>query len=107
MPIYVYKCDNCGNQSEVIQPVDASAPETCSVCGETETMHKLITSASFVLKGSGWYATDFAKKGGSSSCSACSEGSCSSGASSSESSTEKPTKETKSDKKTEKKAAAS
>ena len=58
MPIYEYECENCGNQCEVIQKFDDEPLSICSVCGGH--MHKLISHSSFILKGTGWYVTDYA-----------------------------------------------
>lgn len=63
MPIYEYKCTDCGFQKEVIQKMSDATLTTCPECGK-ETFSKLVTAAGFQLKGSGWYQTDF--KGGSS-----------------------------------------
>jgi len=58
MPIYEYECDNCGKQCEVIQKFNDEPLSTCpDCCGH---MHKLISHTSFVLKGTGWYVTDYA-----------------------------------------------
>lgn len=60
MPIYEYKCKSCGKEFEVIQKFSDKPVEKCAHCqGEVE---KLISQSSFVLKGSGWYQTDYAKK---------------------------------------------
>jgi putative FmdB family regulatory protein len=60
MPIYEYKCNKCG-VFEVMQKITEAPLKKCPTCkGKTE---RLISSTSFVLKGSGWYATDYAKKG--------------------------------------------
>lgn len=58
MPIYEYECDNCGKQCEVIQKFDDEPLSSCPDCGGH--MHKLISQTSFILKGSGWYVTDYA-----------------------------------------------
>jgi putative FmdB family regulatory protein len=59
MPIYEYKCNKCG-VFEVMQKITEAPLKKCPTCkGKTE---RLISSTSFVLKGSGWYATDYAKK---------------------------------------------
>jgi putative FmdB family regulatory protein len=51
MPIYQYCCLNCGHEFEVIQKMGEHNPE-CPYCrGETR---KLISNASFRLKGDGW-----------------------------------------------------
>jgi putative FmdB family regulatory protein len=58
MPIYEYECMNCGKQCEVIQKFDDEPLSTCPECGGH--MHKLISQTSFILKGTGWYVTDYA-----------------------------------------------
>jgi putative FmdB family regulatory protein len=59
MPIYEYECTNCGKQCEVFQKFNDEPIRTCPDCGGH--MHKLISQTSFVLKGTGWYATDYAR----------------------------------------------
>ncbi|HQZ46731.1 MAG TPA: zinc ribbon domain-containing protein [Usitatibacteraceae bacterium] len=63
MPIYEYRCSNCGHQQEFLQKVSDVPHKRCTQCGQ-ETFSKMVTAAGFQLKGSGWYATDF-KAGGS------------------------------------------
>lgn len=58
MPIYEYRCHNCGKKREVIQKITDEPLSTCPDCGGP--MDKLISNTSFVLKGTGWYATDYA-----------------------------------------------
>jgi putative FmdB family regulatory protein len=58
MPIYEYECTNCGKQCEVIQKLHDVPLKTCPECGGH--MHKLISQTSFILKGTGWYVTDYA-----------------------------------------------
>ena len=71
MPIYEYRCGNCGHQQEFLQKL-SDAPQThCPQCGQ-ETLSKMVSAAGFHLKGSGWYATDF--KGGGSKPAAKAEG---------------------------------
>ncbi len=57
MPIYEYKCTKCGQKIEVMQKITDNPLEKCEACGGE--LKKLITSTSFVLKGSGWYVTDY------------------------------------------------
>ena len=59
MPIYEYHCGKCGD-FEIMQKMSDKPLTTCPTCRRKVT--KLISSTSFQLKGSGWYATDF--KGG-------------------------------------------
>ena len=56
MPIYEYECINCGNKLEVLQKFNEKPLVTCPQCGGR--LHKLI---SFILKGTGWYVTDYAR----------------------------------------------
>jgi len=59
MPIYEYKCTRCGYKFEVLQKMNEPLP-TCPKCsGEVE---KLINGTSFILKGDGWYVTDYGWK---------------------------------------------
>ena len=59
MPIYEYECKECG-VFEVMQKITDDPLERCPKC--KRKVKKLISESSFVLKGSGWYATDYAKK---------------------------------------------
>ena len=62
MPIYEYRCNECGCEFEVMQKFSDSPIQTCSQC--TGRVTKLISQSTFHLKGTGWYATDYAKKSG-------------------------------------------
>jgi putative FmdB family regulatory protein len=62
MPIYEYHCGKCGD-FEVMQRISDAPLTTCPTCRRKVT--KLISSTSFQLKGSGWYVTDYARKGSS------------------------------------------
>ena len=57
MPIYEYKCSNCGHQFEKIQKFSDDPLKKCPKC-DKNALNKLISSP-FRLKGSGWYETDF------------------------------------------------
>ncbi|MBI4654857.1 MAG: zinc ribbon domain-containing protein [Nitrospirae bacterium] len=57
MPIYEYECKECSEHFEVSQNITDSPLTTCSLCGGE--LRKIITNTSFVLKGSGWYVTDY------------------------------------------------
>ena len=61
MPIYAYKCTDCGHEKEVLQKITDAPLRDCPECGHP-TMAKMVTAAGFQLKGSGWYATDFRNK---------------------------------------------
>src|SRR5262245_523732 len=59
MPTYQYRCQSCGDY-EVVQRITESALTSCQSCGNP--VERLISPAAFVLKGSGWYTTDYARK---------------------------------------------
>jgi len=86
MPIYEYRCLDCGEEFEVIQKVSARPLRKCRKCGGR--LEKLISRTSFVLKGGGWYADGYAKgrssSGSSASGSSSKAGKESSGSSSSD-----------------------
>jgi len=67
MPIYEYRCQDCGKDLEVMQKITENPLESCPSCGGM--LQRLISNTSFVLKGTGWYATDYARKGASASSS--------------------------------------
>ena len=62
MPIYEYRCSECGFQEEYLQKVSEPPLSVCPSCGKA-TFKKLLSAAGFQLKGSGWYATDFRNSG--------------------------------------------
>jgi putative FmdB family regulatory protein len=61
MPIYEYRCADCGHQDEHLQKVSEKPLSKCPACGK-KTYKKQLSAAGFQLKGSGWYATDFKNK---------------------------------------------
>jgi putative FmdB family regulatory protein len=64
MPFYEYMCEACGHEFEEFQKITDKPVRTCPECGKRR-VKRLISQTSFVLKGSGWYVTDYAKKPGS------------------------------------------
>jgi putative FmdB family regulatory protein len=58
MPIYEYACENCGHQLDVLQGINDPPISLCPNC-QKDTLIKLVSAASFRLKGGGWYETDF------------------------------------------------
>jgi putative FmdB family regulatory protein len=58
MPIYAYRCDECGFSKDVLQKISDPVLTTCLSCGQP-AFKKQVTAAGFQLKGSGWYVTDF------------------------------------------------
>jgi putative FmdB family regulatory protein len=61
MPIYEYECVNNKHRFEVIQKFDDPPVTHCTVCGEP--VEKLFSSPAIQFKGTGWYITDYARKG--------------------------------------------
>lgn len=62
MPIYEYQCGSCGKVNEVMQKIGAEAPESCDKCAKGP-LTKLLSKTGFILKGTGWYETDFKGSG--------------------------------------------
>jgi len=60
MPTYEYQCEKCG-EFEVSQRITEPPLKKCPTC--KRKVRKLISNTSFQLKGSGWYVTDYARKG--------------------------------------------
>ncbi|MDI7268689.1 MAG: zinc ribbon domain-containing protein [Myxococcota bacterium] len=61
MPIYEYACDRCGHRFEELQGINDQPVTTCPKCRK-RSVQRLISRTSFVLKGTGWYVTDYARK---------------------------------------------
>jgi len=61
MPIYAYKCTDCGHEKDVLQKISDAPLTDCPDCGHP-SMVKQVTAAGFQLKGNSWYATDFRNK---------------------------------------------
>lgn len=62
MPIYEYRCADCGHHFEVIQRVQDRPPRKCAECGGK--VAKQHSRTAFVLKGGGWYAHGYSKSEG-------------------------------------------
>ena len=60
MPIYEYECQKCGT-FETTQRITDEPLSKCPTC--KGKVKKLISNTSFQLKGTGWYITDYARKG--------------------------------------------
>jgi putative FmdB family regulatory protein len=59
MPIYEYTCKACGHEFEVIQKINDKPIRKCEACGRLKA-ERHISQTSFLLKGTGWYTTDYA-----------------------------------------------
>ncbi|MBI2891502.1 MAG: zinc ribbon domain-containing protein [Nitrospirae bacterium] len=63
MPIYEYSCSSCRHTFEKVQKITAPGSARCPKCGKAA--RRQISQTSFVLKGTGWYKTDYASGGSS------------------------------------------
>ena len=59
MPLYEYQCSKCGKIFERIQKFSDAALTVHEECGGQ--VERLVSASAFQFKGSGWYATDYAK----------------------------------------------
>ena len=62
MPIYEYRCAECGFQKEFLRRLSDAPLADCPKCGK-RAFNKMVSAAGFQLKGTGWYATDFRNSG--------------------------------------------
>jgi putative FmdB family regulatory protein len=61
MPLYEYECESCGATFEVIQKFSDHSVDTCRTCGGK--VRRLLSAPAIQFKGTGWYITDYARKG--------------------------------------------
>ena len=63
MPIYEYECDKCGVTFEAMQGISAKPLKTCNGLGcddkDNGKVRRIVSASGFILKGSGWYASDY------------------------------------------------
>jgi putative FmdB family regulatory protein len=77
MPLYEYRCEDCGQEFELRQKFSDDPATTCPACGGA--IEKLISRTSFSLKGRGWYSEGYSKDSKSKTLPGCpKEGSCAS-----------------------------
>jgi putative FmdB family regulatory protein len=69
MPIYTYRCENCGVQFERTQKFTDPPLTRCPECNK-KTLRKVYTPVGIVFKGSGFYATDHRSPSGAASAKA-------------------------------------
>jgi putative FmdB family regulatory protein len=65
MPIYTYRCENCGVQFERRQNFSDAPLTRCPECNK-KSLRKVYTPVGIVFKGSGFYATDHRSPSGTS-----------------------------------------
>jgi putative FmdB family regulatory protein len=61
VPLYEYQCPQCG-RFEIIQRFSDAVLSACPTCGKD--VQKLLSAPAIQFKGTGWYVTDYARKGG-------------------------------------------
>jgi len=64
LPLYPYRCKECGHRFEKIQKFGAKQEKVCPKCGGV--LERTLTAPSLNFKGAGWYVNDYAAKGSSS-----------------------------------------
>jgi putative FmdB family regulatory protein len=104
VPTYEYECGSCHRKFEVKQRISEPSLTTCDECGGP--VHRLLSATPFILKGGGWYVTDYPSESRKKALDA--EKSSSSSSDKSDKSSDKSDKSSKSDKsdKADKSAAA-
>lgn len=68
MPVYTYRCENCGIQFDKRQSFSDDPMTVCPEC-EMETLHKVYQPVGIVFKGKGFYSTDHRSASGATSLS--------------------------------------
>jgi putative FmdB family regulatory protein len=58
VPIYEYRCTNCGHRTDILHGINQPGPNFCPDCGAERTMRKTISAPSVHFKGSGWAKRD-------------------------------------------------
>ncbi|MEE1551015.1 MAG: zinc ribbon domain-containing protein, partial [Nitrospinaceae bacterium] len=63
MPIYEYQCEKCDTVFETMQAISAKPLKTCNGLGcndkDNGKVHRMVSASGFILKGSGWYTSDY------------------------------------------------
>jgi putative FmdB family regulatory protein len=67
VPLYEYQCDKCRHRFERIRKFSDPPLKKCPQCGGK--VEQLLSRSSVQFKGTGWYVTDYARKGGGASSS--------------------------------------
>ena len=63
MPTYQYECSACGHQLEELQSMTEPKLSQCPQCGKKRLQRLIGTGAGIIFKGTGFYETDYKKKG--------------------------------------------
>lgn len=59
MPTYDYRCNACGHEFELFQPMSEKPKKTCPSCKKAKLERLIGTGAAVLFKGSGFYETDY------------------------------------------------
>ncbi len=62
MPLYEYECTKCGHRFEVIRRFSDPHEKKCPIC--KGAVRKLLSAPAIQFKGTGWYITDYSRRGG-------------------------------------------
>ena len=65
LPLYPYRCTQCGHRFEKIQHFNSEREKVCPQCGGV--LERILAAPGLSFKGAGWYVNDYAAKGSSSS----------------------------------------
>jgi putative FmdB family regulatory protein len=60
LPLYEYRCTQCGHAFEKIQSFSATPESVCPECGGP--LERPLTAPALQFKGAGWYVNDYAPK---------------------------------------------
>jgi putative FmdB family regulatory protein len=71
LPLYEYRCTQCGHRFEKIQSFNAEPETACPKCGGA--LERPLTAPALQFKGAGWYVNDYAPKAASGSASSSTE----------------------------------
>lgn len=63
MPTYTYECKKCSHTMDVFHSMNETPKVKCEACGSTRMVKQLGVGAGIIFKGSGFYETDYVKKG--------------------------------------------
>ena len=61
MPLYEFRCESCGHETETILLFSDPLPTICETCGGP--LKKLLSAPAVQFKGSGFYLTDYGRSG--------------------------------------------
>jgi len=59
MPTYDYRCNACGHEFELFQPMSANPKKKCPECGKLKLERLIGAGAGVIFKGGGFYETDY------------------------------------------------